>query len=456
MIESTETLQVNILDRYNKVLNVFNSTLIFQTSVIVEEILKEVKPISIYLIGSFGRNEGSLHLSERAIRPLRDYDILIVVNKYVKGDVIKEIRRNIHKRLGLPDPFLKRFKFKGFTVWITQVTLKDINAFPLLKFYELKEASTLLWGKDIRDSIHLSFEDVSAYNGILILFSKVEGLMGLLDIDALKRRRNLKETIDFVYECMKTYVEIGTCLSLLVKMYEPSFLGRCIKLSKNFKILFPELEKMNSTLPSLMVTYAYKRLLIEDEFLSNLDFGKLLVGTLKDLKMVIWYYIRKAYKVDVACSPTSSHVFDEYLSKLNTRALEDLFEHFIKPKQHFGSGFFKKLASRLYLRYTLLRFFVEGRKVGYRIRPRIVLRRNGNIMMKLWSVGFMLLDCVKVDFNICESTLYLASRRLCEVVDFDSTERNLPKEDFKLRFSYLKRIASDLLDLADRVFHRKD
>jgi hypothetical protein len=69
-----EAYASNILDKYKKAIDAFNSTFAFQKSIIVEEILKEVKPISIYMIGSFGREEGSFYLSNGNLSPLRDYD----------------------------------------------------------------------------------------------------------------------------------------------------------------------------------------------------------------------------------------------------------------------------------------------------------------------------------------------------------------------------------------------
>lgn len=455
MVKSAKISEENILDKYKNALEAFDSTFIFHKSVIIEEILKEIKPVSIYLTGSFGRNEGSFYLSEEGLTPLRDYDILIVVNEPVKNDVIQKIRRRVHKRLGLPDPYSRDFKFKGFTVWITQATLKDIDVLPMLKFYELKETSKLLWGNDVRDNIHINFEDLSAYNGILILLSKVEGLLGLLNIDEL-RKGGSEKTIDFVYECMKTYVEMGTCLSLLVKMYEPSFLGRCTKVSKNFDALFPELKQMSNTLPSLMVAYACRRLLIEDDFLTDLDLGMLLIETLKDLKIMVWYYLRKAYEVDIVWSSKYAQVFDDHIKKLNTRVLDDLFDYFMKRKIGFRSRIIRELAIRIYLRYTLLKFFIVGRKRGYQIKPRVLFMRNGNIMMKLWLTGFTLLESVKEDFNIDETLLYMGADKLCEVLNPSYIQMSLLKNSLESRFSHLQKITLDLLDFADKVFHRKD
>lgn len=446
----------NSLDRYKEALKVFESEFTFHMSVIMEEILKQVKPVSIYLIGSFGRNEGALYFSGKHVRPLRDYDILIVVDSYLKFGVIKRIRRSIHKRLGLSDLYSRKFRFKGFAVWVTQVMLKDINQWPLLKYYELKKSSKLLWGKDIRGNIHIDFKDLSAYNGILILFSKAQGLLGLLDVSTLKQNRYSEKMIDFVYECMKTYVEFCTCLCLLARVYEPSFLKRCAKVSENFDLLFPELKRMTDTLQQSMLSYSYKRLLFEDRELNDLDLMKLLIGTLKHLKIVIWYYIHEAYEANINHNPLSPMVFDDYVKKLNTTVLKDLFDHFIKAKVGFSSKVIRELAIRFYLRYTLLQIFIRGRKAGYPIKPSILFSRNGNLMLRLWAINFMLLDSIEDDSRIDENALDMVSDKLCETIDRNFIEMNSLKEKRESRFSALQKIVLDLLELTDGVFHRKD
>jgi predicted nucleotidyltransferase len=447
-------LETNILDKYKRVLDFYNSTFIFQKSIIIEEILKEVKPVSIYLIGSFGREEGSFYLSNGNLSPLRDYDVLIVVDKYVRRDVINKIRRNIHNRLGLPDPFSRDFKFKGFTVWITQATLSDINALPLLKFYELKEASTLLWGKDIRESINLKFEDVSAYNGILILFSKIEGLLGLVEMNSLQK--NELDVVDLIYECVKTYVEFGTCLSILIKKYEPSFVKRCAKISENFSALFPDLMEINDILPSLMLQYAVQRLLIDNEFLERVDVGRLLTQTVKDLKVMIWYYLRKAYNINLTFSGMSNCTIDDLSRNFGAHVLEDMFAYYVKRKLGFSSKIIVKPAVRMYLRYCLLKFFIASRKKGYKVRWGVLFASNANVMMKLWLIGLMLLESIDEDFNVDKDKLHKAENELQKMVDFGYMRARDSKYDAFSRFSFLRRTVLDLVDMADRIFHRKD
>ena len=449
-----DIFSAEILDKYNEVLNIWHPRLAFQLSVIVDEVLKEVKPISIYLIGSFGRNEGSIYILNGEIRPFRDYDVLLIVSKYASSDIIKRIRINIHKRLGLADPYSREFKFKGFTVWITQTTLKEINAMPLLKFYEAKVASKLLWGRDIRPSIRLTIEEISPYNGILILFSKIEGLLGLLEPNIIENNDNLGG-VDLIYECMKTYTEIATCLSLLNReLYEPCFLGRCNKVLRRFKDSFPELLRVNEKLPCLIEEYAYSRLLVSPVYLKKFNLCDLLVETSRDLGLIIWYFLNKAYGVHMA--PLTAENVGDYESKFNDLILEDLFRYFLKAKIGFSNKILSKLISRLYLRYALLKFIVGARKEGKPVRFALIFSRNANIMLRLWLIGFLLLRSIEQGFEVNKEMLTAVKDRLSGITGRKFFKQRVCEVDAFSEFLSLRRIVLDFLDLADRVFHRKD
>jgi predicted nucleotidyltransferase len=454
--KSNPTQNEVALSNYQAALRGFYSTLVFHESVIVKEILNETKPVSIYLVGSFARDEGSLRLSKGIISPVRDYDVLIVMNKHVHADIIKVIRKRINKKLGFLDPYSRNYKFGGFTVWITQVTMRNIDALPLLKIYELKESSQLLWGIDVRSKIRMTFEDVSPYNGVLMLFGKVDGLLGLLDIDEL-RRGNVNQRVDFFYECIKTYAEMGTILNLLNKSYEPSFVRRSLRLSRDFDLLYPDLKRINSSLPSFVVASAYRRLLIDDDSLLGIDFGELLAKTLDDLRITFWYFLRKSYGVDIGLSSKFANMHDEYIKKLNTKLLENLFDFYLKRKIGFKAKFVRELALRTYLRYTLLKFFVEGRRKGYRIKLRILLTQYGNIMLRLWLIGYTLLEGVGDNLNIDESAVSATANRLSEILDLDSSACALLSEgSTESKFRLLQKVYIDLLDFADKIFHQKE
>jgi len=428
----------------------FNETFLYHMSVVVEETLRKTKPISIYLTGSFGRDEGSLLRLNGKLSPLRDYDILIVVDKYIDEQSIKKIREQIHERLGLPDPYSREFKFGGFTVWFTQVILKNINDLPLLKIFELKHSSKLIWGKDIRNQICIDFNALSKYNGVLILFSKVEGLLGLLNFEGLTKR-DPEKTVDLYYECMKAYTEIASCLNLLSKEYKPSFLDRSLKLKEDFKLKYPELNKKNSKLPSSIVNAAYSRLLIDSSLLETLDFGNLLTGTVADLKLALWYYLQNAYSINIPWSQSYA-MFDCYLKELDTKLLSDLFDFYLHHKFRLHSKFARDLVIKIYKRYCLAKFVIIARRRGTAIKLRIIFSKYSNIMLRLWLCGFLLLESLTSSLTIDEKLLNHAEDRLSELVNLKSVKHM----DISSRFSEDQRILVALLDLSDKIFHRKN
>jgi len=441
-----------VLDSYKKALNTFNNKFKLHISIIVDEILKKINPISIYLIGSFGRNEGSLYLSRTSVNPIRDYDILIIIDEPVKSDVVRDTMRSINERLMSEDKDLKSFGSENFSVWITQLKLRDINALPLLKIYELKKASKILWGRDIRDSIRMQFRDVSKYNGLLILIGKVLGLLELTDINLLRSKAKSGKLINFVYECLKTNVEISTCLSLLTKIYEPTFLLRCYKISEKMHTLFPELEENYGSIASQMVRCAYRRLLIEDSYIQGLDTWAIFSCSFQNLKVMTSYYLWKAFGIYIKDFVEQPNTFN---SRYHSIVLQDLIGYYIKKRFGINSRFVQELAARFYLRYTLIMFFVKARRKGYQVKPAIIFMRGGNIVLKLWFLGLQLLDCLKRGFEVNELKLSLVEERLSEIVYLADKSR-LQVKSRCAKFSYLQRIITGLLVVADKVFHRKN
>jgi predicted nucleotidyltransferase len=443
-----------IKNKYDQARNIFEPELIHHKSVIVEEIIKATPLASVYLTGSFARNEGSLKFEKGQVTPLRDYDILVVSNDLLNQDVIDKIRIQIHSKLGLSDPFSRDFKFGGFTVWITQTSIKSINAFPLLKYYELKHSSILLWGKDIREEIKINFEDLSYYNGVLILFSKVEGLLGLIKLENLRDKNSIENLDDVLYECLKAYVEIGTCLSFIIHKYETSFLRRSLNISQDFGTLFPELTQLSPDLPSRIVASSYQRLMVGNSFIENLNLGLFIRDTMYDLKAAIWFYLQRTYQTNITYSNDYSIIFDKYLDKLNSRILDELFSFYLKNKLGFCPKSLRRLVVSSYLRYCSLKFLFVCRKSGYPVKMRVLLYRNSNLMLRLWLTGILLLDSISDDLIISDSSLKIAERRLSEVLNLDYSNGSV-SEDKDSRFIYLKETESKLLDIADRIFHRK-
>ena len=445
---------ISLEQKYKKALQEFTPTLNHYLSVISVEITREISPISIYLTGSFGRGEGSLYRHRTNVTPIRDFDILVIVKRHIKGKIIDRITKRIHTRLSI-DLNSKNFKLKGFIIWITQATIKDLNAFSLLKFYELKKTSRLLFGEDIRYLINISFKDLSKYNGILILFGKIQGLLGLLDFDALKKGET-KKLLDFVYECLKTRTEIGTTHGILTEIYEPNFTKRCNTFYNDFHNWFPELEEFNPKLPFNVLQCSYRRLLIDDEFLESIDLSDMVAETVRDLDTAIWLYIKQAYSIDMPHILDDYNLLESYLEILNVAVLKDLMGFYIKNKLGFTTKLLEELTARVYLWYALLRFVISVRRAGYSINLRVLFARHKNIMMRLWLIGLLFLKSLKEDSSIDKDILQECVDRLCEILDHDILREYETIRELDQKFTFLQKILVDLLEIADRVFHKKD
>src|SRR3989344_9687553 len=62
-----------------------------QLNEICKVIVKYVNPISIILIGGFGRGEGSVIFKNREFIPINDYDIYAITSKKYSNKVIEEM-----------------------------------------------------------------------------------------------------------------------------------------------------------------------------------------------------------------------------------------------------------------------------------------------------------------------------------------------------------------------------
>ncbi|MEM2241034.1 MAG: hypothetical protein QXS74_07585 [Nitrososphaeria archaeon] len=433
-----------IVNEYSRLLKDFSIESNYQLSIVVKEILKEIKPIAIYLIGSFGRDEGSIRvLKSGSVVPIRDYDVLIVLNKRVASEKIRKVMERVNTMLGFTSPNFRNFKFQGFCVWVTQATLKEISSAPFLKFYELRESSKLLWGQDVRRLVKVKLSELLKYNFVLILFSKIHGLLGLLALNFLRENRN-DEMLDLIYECLKIYVEIGTCLSLLTGKYAPSFIERCLEVSKNFDVYFRDLQEKIPDL-SCMISYcAYRRLIIDDDYLCAVRLKEFFLKTRDDLKVILNYFIKEVYGVNLT------------LKELNTKVVEEVIGSYLMSKFGYLPKFFVKLVTQVYLRYVCLKFLIEGWKNGYRIRLRTLFYRQSNIMMRLWLLGLRVLDSVKQDLTIDAEILSETLRELDKIIDLSQLRKYWIKASPNIVFSCIKEIIVKLMDMADKIFHRKD
>ena len=214
-----------------------------QLKSIVDKLTKDLPEIElILLVGGFGRGEGSVKKDNEIIRPIKDFDFDLIFHKKIPYQRVRKCGDYLRKELSPVGPSSDPYPYRAFTVDLNATTIDRMNLLPDITVYEAKVASQVLYGKDLRHKIRIVKEDVPFRSGARILFQKGISLIGQLSTSYLDKSEipgDKKEM--FIYECTKVFVEIGTALSILRNIYEPSYYERMLAIEKDYGDLFPEL-----------------------------------------------------------------------------------------------------------------------------------------------------------------------------------------------------------------------
>lgn len=234
-----------------------------QLDKVVRIIVEAVTSVrSVILYGGFGRGEGSIKLVNGMVTPLHDYDIKVVAKKMPDRKTRAAIRRMIHNELGLSESKQEFYAFSDFVVTVDYTTESRLKLFPDIATYELKVASHLLHGEDIRSLIPWEVNNIPLSSGFRILMEKVTGLIGCFPSAHFFRGETITkheaELISYNYD--KTMVEIACALCLLMRRFEASHSKRAEIFASYYEAAFPELHRSLPDLPNLVLTSTQRKL----------------------------------------------------------------------------------------------------------------------------------------------------------------------------------------------------
>ena len=187
--------------------------------------------ISIILVGGLGRGDANISYNKDTIIS-SDIDIYVVTKNRLKGREIKRIKRNIKKELIIgPKSKNKPLIDLHFT------NLNELkNCLPLLRFYDLKYASKIIYGVDVRERIP-NFT-LPYYEGTRLLLNRLRyscEWITLKKISEIEDRKFLTETSKNYYICCQA-------ISILARKYEPFPKKAVNNIDKTINDLFPELK----------------------------------------------------------------------------------------------------------------------------------------------------------------------------------------------------------------------
>jgi len=386
---------------------------------------------SIIIAGGFGKGEGSIKLTKDGrVRCLRDFDVVCVVDRKPNSKVIDELHDRIYKSLELINPESSLFRSKSFTIDLKFLRKQDL-IYPDIYFYDLKAASQILWGEDVRSLIPWTKNDVPLSSGLRILFEKVCGLLGHFSIAYVQGKTpTYHEKESLLSECRKTFIEIGTALCILAGKYEPKYAQRAKVLENFYATQFPELARVLPELPKKVIEY------------TNLKLRSCSLEKYED-PVELWFSARNYLR----------EVFNFYLKRYTGKSLSDwctlptlmrtvardYYKPFLAPLLHTrlrsSSRFLLDVATFLYQGLTNLEYaYVVALNEG-RAHLRPLVRLYISPSLKYLPAGAMLLFSLNRDATIEKDLLKSAAKELhnCIPVELSSFDAS-GWEELRRRF----------------------
>jgi len=389
---------------------------------------------SILLTGGFGKGEGSVKTTNDAeVICLRDFDIVVIVDRIPKEKAVQKLYNQIYRSLNLTNPEYMLFRFSNFVVDIKFLRKKDL-IYPDIWFYDLKAASQLLYGEDLRNLIPWSKEEIPLSSGLRILFEKATGLLGLFSYaDCLKTEKPSEEKKELlIFECYKTFIEICTALCILAGRYEPKYADRARIFEKLYFNEFPELAKVLPDLPDRVAACTSFKLKPDFTEVDD-DLVDLWFSTRDYLGTVIRFYIKRYLGI----------------TTLNWRNLprytKNVARHYYKPflkslmyaKWGSSNRILLEISSFLYQALTNIEYsYVVTRNVG-RLYLQPLRRWYMAPSLKFFSAGIMTLLSINKDGTIEKELFQKAVEELRECIPVEISTIDSSRWD-ALRRHFLK------------------
>lgn len=316
--------------------------------ILCDLILEYVDPISILLLGSFGRGEGSVLVKDGEALPMKDYDLLLVFHKSPNQELIKQIENEAYERLNYSKPANRDFLYSEFVIDIDHTTIDKLTRFSHVAVYEIKSNSMLLFGLDVRNDITLGIDDISPTAGLHFLFMKCIGLLSHFSMSLFNNGPDSSKRNQVIYECGKTYIEICTALSLLGGFYSPSYHERSISLDEKYSSAFSDLHEQIPDLSNKISYFTKLKLRPNIDIYDTIDVLDLWFQTRDDLLAVLLYYLNQLYQKK---EDDFSLIIDVFQSSLVNTYLFSIIEYYLYKGHNINNRIITSILNYLYHRY---------------------------------------------------------------------------------------------------------
>ncbi|MGV8151630.1 MAG: hypothetical protein ACP5OG_00980 [Candidatus Nanoarchaeia archaeon] len=380
-----------------------------QLDTICKVIVEKLNPISIILIGGFGRGEGSIIHKKNKFIPINDYDIYAITSRTYPTSIIEETSRLATEAIG--KKCINFFNFKEdlaysientFYADIRVMTLEQLKKIPpFLKYFDMKYGSKVIYGEDVLKQMpDITLNDIPSPEGFRFLLNRISLMVMHFSPEFISSPSDSdKERI--INFNMKAALSCAEALLFYSKKYTASYKQRSNTLKKTFKYDFPDLFSIIPGLPKIVHKYTMQK--IKPDYASIKDY-------ISD-----WFKIRD-YSTEI-----SKFLLYEYTSKkpndvfqiakiLNKNYSKKYLEGYIKSKYNIKSRILllalNPLASIVLNLLFIKRVYSSnnGFTLGPLIHPFVAPD------MKIFAAGFLIINSLNKDKTL-NKEMFTKSRK---------------------------------------------
>lgn len=417
---------------------------------IVKVILKELPQTrSIILGGGFGRGEGSVWIKNSMVIPINDFDMFVVTDKDISEDLLNTVANKASKKLP-PEigsrgtdfySFDRDLHAKTFYVDLKALPIKKMTSLPpMFRYFELRNASAVLWGKDYRSLIpDYQAEDLPLAEGFRLLLNRMAMLCLYFSLEFLGRPMSPSEKHGLLYLGSKSLLDLTAPLLQLNGQYVPTYLGRLKNLKETYRDDFPNLyKKLPDLIKRVDEATTFK---LKPNFKMKVDPFNYWTLCKKYIGETTLYFGEKFFRKKIK---NYSQLSDLIYEELWKAYYPPYLQYFLKSK--FKIGFGSVPAAFLLQRYMNFLVYQRFRKHIAIDYPRILFNNRGFDLI-LYSAMVRLLYSVDEKGKI-DSKMLANSRRILEKtfpVTYDGSDKtelwNVVNSAFSCayaNFSFLK------------------
>lgn len=140
----------------------------------LREILEECSPKAVYFVGSFGRDEAALAITETKYKFISDCEICIIPKSYICKNKISKIQYNISQKADIDAHLAICHGLSVYSSIPFQKSFLKILWNPRIAMFDFKYGSKLIYGNDLLKLLpDIDPCDISLWEGIRLILNRI-------------------------------------------------------------------------------------------------------------------------------------------------------------------------------------------------------------------------------------------------------------------------------------------